>query len=185
MLIISLTVGVDTTAQALSWTIYLLLCHPQYMVALRRGTVSDPSLLVAIISEALRLQPPIPLEILENASASAVPLPNGRIVAPGEQVMWSPWVMARLAGLWDDPERFYPERWLDMKHKPSAYERPVFHAGSRACLGQRLARTELAFALKELLERFDFEKAWDGEKGVGKGLTAPIKGGLPVRVRKR
>ena len=155
----------------------------------------------AVINESLRLHPPIPLEILENISDESMLLPNGRIVHPGEQIMWSAWVMARLSPSldvfddsatssttsWgDDPADFRPERWLDMKHKPTAYEWPVFHAGPRACLGQSLARLEIIYALKQMLEAFDFEMAWDGGvKGVGKGLTAPIEGGLPVRVGRR
>ena len=206
--------GVDTTAQALTWTFYLLLRHPRYLLLLKAelNQLSNQAALrtadlaghlpcmKAVINESLRLQPPIPLEILENISGESMLLPNGRIVHPGEQIMWSAWVMARLSPdtspeesatpsvtSWgDDPESFRPERWQEIKHKPSAYEWPVFHAGPRACLGQSLARLELVYALKHMLEGYDFEMAWDGgAKGVGKGLTAPIEQGLPVRVTRR
>jgi cytochrome P450 len=203
--LISNLIGRDTTAQALTWTLYRLLLNSSYFTALRAEIDALPSispldlashlpLTEAAIAETLRLHPPIPIEILENVSLEPVVLPNGKIVGPGEQIMWSPWVMARLnppksnyRGIWgDNPEQFKPERWFNLDHKPTAYESPVFHAGPRACLGRPLANLELVYALKEVLVRFEFQMAWDGGmRGVGSGLTAPMVGGLPVRVKRR
>jgi len=194
-----LTAGRDTTAQAITWTMYLLLRNPSYIQVLCKEIDSLPigisnsdlaaslPLLEATISESLRLHPPIPLEILENTSSEPLALPNGRISKPGEQIMWSAWVMARLPNLWgDDAESFRPERWIDMVTRPTAYQWPVFHAGPRACLGRPLGRLEMTFALVQLLKKFDFAMAWDGEeREVSNGLTAPMNGGLPVTVRRR
>lgn len=180
----------------------------------------------AVISEALRLHPPVPLEIHENVTGEAIALPDGTVVFPGEKVVWSPWVMSRSKRIWGkDAGTFRPERWLwnpEVKGSPlpkdhparkTAFEFPVFHAGPRSCLGKQLARIELVFALRELMLRFDISPAWKGARmrrrdlaatgresksqaiedefysgtslEIGDGLTGPIKGGLPVKVRKR
>ncbi|KAH8084791.1 cytochrome P450 [Filobasidium floriforme] len=198
-----LTAGRDTTAQALSWTIYLLLLNPktkenvfnEVMASVQpREAVESTSLadLIsstsptaycpyanAVISEALRLHPPVPLEIHENVTDEAIALPDGTAVYPGEKVVWGPWVMSRSTRIWgEDAEEYRPERWLapaywdpeakgqplpkDHAARKTAFEFPVFHAGPRSCLGKQLARIELVFALRELMLRFDFSPAWQG-----------------------
>lgn len=131
--------------------------------------------------------PPIPREILQSTSTENLALPDGTIVRPGEVVLWSPWVSARLSSAWgENAESFRPERWMEMNHKPSAYESPVFHGGPRSCLGQKMAKLELVVVMKELLERYVFEAGWDGgERRTGRAFTNPMEGGLPVRVRRR
>lgn len=186
------------------WTLYLLLAHPSYLPTIqheidtldaRPQLISNIDLsthlptLEAAISETLRLQPPVPIEILENISSQPVVLSNSDgtvIVQAGEQVLWSPWVMARLPYFWgENAEDFKPERWLTMEKRPTAFEHPVFNAGPRSCLGQPLARIELIYALAEVLRRYEFEPAWSGKRAVGMGLTASMVGGLPVRVKRR
>ena len=195
--------GRDTTAQAMTWTLYLLLLHPSYLPRVYTEIDDLPPetanaelaahlpLLEAGISEALRLHPPIPIEILENISAHPIPLPDtGDLVMPGEQILWSAWVMARLPGFWGkDAGAFRPERWGELERRPTAFEWPVFHAGPRSCLGQPLARMELVVGLVEVLRRYEFEVGWavgrEREREVGQGLTGVMVGGLPVRVRRR
>lgn len=198
--------GRDTTAQALSWTVYLLILHPHIkekvvqelagseepttaaeatsLADLTSSTSTTPycAYTNAVISESLRLHPPVPLEIHENFSNESIVLPDGTVVKPGEKVVWSPWTMSRSERIWGpDALEFKPERWLspsywnsDLAGRPlpkdhasrkSAYELPVFHAGPRSCLGKQLARIELIFAMRELFRRYDFEPAWTGSMG--------------------
>ena len=196
--------GRDTTGQAITWTLYLLLRHPPHLASIYAEIDALPPtspsaqsdlpptslpLLEATISESLRLHPPVPIEILENTSDRPIALPSGVVVRPREQVLWSAWVMARLPSFWgNDAESFDPERWLGAeKRRPTAFEWPVFHAGPRSCLGKPLARLELRYTLVEVLRRFEFEVGWEGEgeREVGLALTGPMEGGLPVRVRRR
>jgi cytochrome P450 len=254
-------IGRDTTAQALSWTIYLLLLHPEIKTTVIEELVAseEPSIVAessslsdltsstsetaycpytnAVISEALRLHPPVPLEIHENVSSEPIRLPDGTIVSPGEKVVWSPWAMSRSTRIWgENALEFKPQRWLvpatssapehangqggeripkDHASRKTAFEFPVFHAGPRSCLGKQLARIELIYAMRQLFRRYDFFPAWGPagsnqrsrpgrrssrgnsipaddrdiklgmEREVGDGLTGPIRGGLPVTVRRR
>lgn len=201
-MLMTLVLGRDTTSDSITWTLYALLRHPHY---LRRAisefdslsslptTVPNSDLLShlpffhTVISESLRLYPSVPLNLVDCSSSEPVVLPDGNIVEPDEDVLFSPWVMARLPEFWGpDAEEFRPERWEDMERKPSAYELPVFHAGPRSCLGQNLAKMEMAVTFKEMLTRYTFEMGWDGkERVMGEGITNPMLGGLPVRVRRR
>ncbi|XP_072016307.1 cytochrome P450 2J6-like [Amphiura filiformis] len=70
----------------------------------------------------------------------------------------------RAASVWEDPDMFKPERFLDDKGqvvKPSQHI--VFAAGKRACLGEQLARMELFIFYTHLMHRFSFKKVTEGE----------------------
>lgn len=205
-------IGKDTTAQALAWTIYELLRQPVLLANLQDEvdkitdspsvadlTATDGPLqyMNAIISESLRLHPPVPLEIHENTSNTAVTLADGSVVEPGEIVLWSPWAMGRSMRIWgEDAAEFKPTRWFpevqprgNVSHplKKTAFEFPVFHAGPRSCLGKNLAKIELSYALMQIVRRYEMVPTWplNTEKNVGTALTGPILGGLQVRARRR
>lgn len=182
----------------MTWTMYALLQHPACLdkvVTEFRELPDMPNAEVlshlpyfnAVINEALRLYPPVPTEMVENTSPHPNMLPDGTLVRPGDLVLFSPWVMARLKDRWGpDAAVFRPERWFEMKHKPSAYELPTFYAGPRSCVGQTLAKVEMAVMFKELFARYEVERGWDGaERVMGEGLTCPMKGGLPIKVSRR
>jgi len=142
----------------------------------------------ACISETLRIYPPVPYGTYDNVSHEAIPLPDGGIIQPGDRIIYSAWVSGRSPLVWGpgNLEGFRPERWLNNKEKPSAYEWPVFNAGPRSCLGQQMARNQVLIAMRELLSRYEFSMGWDGsERFPLRGLTLPMEGGLPVRVSRR
>lgn len=211
-----LTIGKDTTAQALAWTLYEILGNPAIYAELQAEIDKAPQELSisdltavegplqyanAVISESLRLHPPVPLEIHENTTSAPIVLADGTLVGPAEIVLWSPWAMGRSTRIWgEDAKDFKPSRWFpevqprssdgtSISHplKKSAFEFPVFHAGPRSCLGKNLARIELAYALVQLVKRYDMVPTWplNEERSVGTALTAPILGGLGVRARHR
>lgn len=201
---LNLLAGRDTTAQALTWAIYRLMSrrddqqrilkeslHLDNTTTYSDLTASSGPLRFtnAFISETLRLHPPVPLEIQENIGLETVVLPDGNVVGPGEKIIWSPWAMARSTRIWgEDAKVFRPERWLNSDHKePTAFEWPVFHAGPRSCLGKNLARAELAYTVVQIVNRYELRRGWSGaeERVYDQGLTGPMKGGLPVYVRKR
>lgn len=149
-------------------------------------------LLDDILSESLRLYPPAPTEVTQHIGSEPLALPSGDIIRPGDCIIWSPWVMARLPDhLWGpkgDAETFDPSRWVRMReqrHKKTVYELPTFHAGPRACLGRDMARVVLLLTFEYLFTHYSFEMVNPGEKKYGGGFTGEMEGGLQVRVRKR
>lgn len=63
-------------------------------------------------------------------------LPDGTVVPPGAQVIYSPYVGNRLAAVWGpDPLDFRPDRWLEMDKAPSPINYLTFNAGVQAWWG--------------------------------------------------
>ncbi|KAI9143239.1 cytochrome P450 [Paraphysoderma sedebokerense] len=188
--------GRDTTAQALSWAIFLLTQNPRVMQKFREEITNvtpdsypsyeswkDLKYGQFVFSEALRLYPSVPKNV-KHAKEDCV-FPDGTKVCKGDGIVWSPYAMGRLEEIWGpDAREFKPERW-EAGH-PGQFKYPVFNAGPRVCLGMQMAQIEGVSCLTELLKRFDFELVQDPKKiTYAPALTLMMKGGLEVRVKKR
>ena len=76
-------------------------------------------------------------------------VPKGATIScPGDHI-YSP------EAHWGDPENFRPERWLAGEDMSAKYNMP-FSVGSRDCVGQRLAVTEMRLAIAEFVKRYSF-----------------------------
>lgn len=148
-----LLAGHETTANALTWTLYLLARHPEAMERLsdevesvlgdRVPGAADLAALPyteRVIREAMRLFPPI--WILERRALAEDEIGGYRIPA-GSTVEVSPWVTHRHPAFWDEPERFDPDRFTPERSagRPQLAYIP-FGAGPRYCVGGHFAMTE-------------------------------------------
>jgi len=150
-----LLAGHDTTANALTWTWFLLSQFRSIRERLTRElnevlgtrlpTASDvPRLryMKMIWDESLRLYPPA--WTLHTRLAHAQDrLPSGAVLPPGAWVFISPWSLHRNARWFPDPNRFDPERFSEEANRT----RPPFNyipfgAGGRRCLGESFAELE-------------------------------------------
>lgn len=187
-----LIAGRDTTAQALSWTIYCLSTHPMVEAKARQEVldvcgVAGPSYddmnrlpyLQAVINETLRLYPSVPAD-LKIAECDDT-LPDGSFIPGGTLVFYTIYSMGRDPSIWGaDAETFRPERWLEMQEPPGNYKYPVFNAGPRECLGRRLAQVEMKACLAMLLPRISFKLAMPAHEVVTDSqLTIGMGRGLP------
>jgi cytochrome P450 len=147
--------GHETTANALSWTWYLLARHPEVERQLHaeldevldhgRGlpTVGDlPRLRYTemILSESMRLYPPAwvvgRLAIRDYRVCDYV-------VPAGSLVLVSQYVMHRDARFFAEPERFDPARWTpEARETRPAYSYFPFGGGARRCIGEGFAWME-------------------------------------------
>lgn len=192
-----LIAGRDTTAQALSWTFYYLASHPEVEERARQEIsevcgMDDPAYddikslpyLQAILSEALRLKPSVPIDV--KLSAASDTWPDGTSISKDTIVCYNIYGMGRDPIVWgSDAEVFRPERWLDMKEPPSSYEYPVFNAGPRECLGKRLAMVEMKTCLAMLLPHMSLKLAVPAEDiTADTQLTIGMASGLPCFVEK-
>lgn len=201
-----LSAGRDTTAQALTWTFYLLMRHPKVVDRLRQEIASSstsnaggipclessalrPAALpytMAVFYETLRLYPPVPVELKQ--CEQAVTLPDGTSLPKGAIVVWCIWAMNRSKLIWgEDADLFLPERWIEDRKliTKSAYEFPVFNGGPRTCLGRKMAECMAVMVIARLIWAFDFEAVDDKERISRNSLTLPMEGGLPCLVRSR
>lgn len=157
--------GHETTANTLSWTLFLLSQHPTILANLVEELTSTlqgaaPTveqlarlpLLDAVVKESMRLLPAAPLLFLRSTTEAAK---LGTCTLPPETtVILSPFVSHHDPEIFPEPRRFQPERWSTQR--PSPYEYLPFGAGPRACIGGTFAALELRVVLSMLVQRYRF-----------------------------
>jgi cytochrome P450 len=186
--------GHETTAKALTWTLYLLARSPQWQDRLRDevqnailsqrvgpGTIERLPLTLRVLKEALRLYPPAP--VMTRLSTEDIDLAGTR-VPKGSLIVIPIFVLHRHRRLWDDPDRFDPDRFLP--ENEAKYPRTQFMPfgyGPRICIGSSFALIEATTILATLLQSVRFE--WNGRhvpEPVSRVTLRP-KGGMPLIVR--
>ncbi|OVA05976.1 Cytochrome P450 [Macleaya cordata] len=194
--------GRDTVASALTSFFWLVANHPEVesFILDESNRVMRPSqelasfeqiqempYLQAALYESMRLYPPVQFDS-KFAEKDDV-LPDGTYVKKGTRVTYHTYAMGRMEELWGpDCYEFKPERWLKkgLFSPVSPFKYPVFHAGFRVCLGKELALVEMKSVVVSLIRRFEIRVVESGRAPrFSPGLTATVKGGLPVLVRKR
>lgn len=155
--------GHETTALTLAWALYLVAFDPAVqdraaseVAGLDRITAADlPRLpyVQQIVQETLRLYPPA--AFLSRTARKADTL-GGREVRPGDTVMLPIYALHRHRLLWDDPDRFDPDRFAPGVERDRFAFLP-FGGGPRICIGANFALQEAAIILGTLLARFRFE----------------------------
>jgi cytochrome P450 len=146
-----LLAGYATTALALCSTLHLLGRHPQIQDRVAAG--GEQSALAAV-REGLRLHPPsYVLGRRVGADGAEV---AGHLLAPGTDVLVSPWITHRHPDVWSDPELFDPWRFVG-EHERPPYAWFPFGGGPRACIGRHFALLESAIFVRVLLERHRLE----------------------------
>jgi unspecific monooxygenase len=160
--------GHETTAVTLFWAMILLAEAPaeQQRVAEEAARVRiEPETahaamaeLVrtkAVVNETLRLFPAaftLVRETLSRDRAGVVDLPAGTLV------MIAPWVLHRHHALWQDPDAFYPDRFMPDQPPPGRFAFMPFGAGPRICVGAQFAMAEAVLVLASLVGRFRIER---------------------------
>lgn len=155
--------GHETTALALSWALYLCAfdqdvqdrARAEAQSVLEGAATGDDvahlPFIRAIIDETLRLYPPAGII---SRTAQAKDTLCGREILPGDTVMVPIYALHRQEMLWDAPDAFRPERFLD--GKPDRYAYLPFGDGPRICIGASFALQEAVIILATLLARFKF-----------------------------
>ncbi|XP_055482536.1 cytochrome P450 11B1, mitochondrial-like isoform X1 [Psammomys obesus] len=163
---LELTAGsVDTTSIPLVMTLFELARNPDVQQALRQESLaaeasiaanpqrlkSELPLLQAALKETLRLYPVA--SILERTLSSDLVLQNYHVPA-GTLVQFYLYSMGRNPAVFQRPERYVPQRWLERKR---TFQHLAFGFGVRQCLGRRLAEVEMLLLLHHILKSFHVE----------------------------
>ncbi len=158
--------GHETSASALSWAIYLLAMHPEAQERVSAeaqdlgaapgfGALSKLRFTRDVFRETLRLYPPVPMMVRQNQRSEVM---RERQVAPGAQIVLSPWHLHRHERFWPNPDGFDPDRWTREENKACARDAYMpFSAGPRVCTGAGFAMVEGTVLLAQLLREFRFE----------------------------
>lgn len=186
--------GHETSASALAWTLYLLATHPeaQARVATEAATLPETADFAALahlkftrdtFREALRLYPSVPMMVRETTKPEDF---RGRHVAPGAQVVLSPWHLHRHDRFWPEPDSFDPDRWTTEGNRTSAREAYMpFSAGPRVCPGAGFAMVEGTLLLALLVRRFRFEAIAENIPVPVAHLTVRARDGIWLRISRR
>ncbi|CAB3400102.1 unnamed protein product [Caenorhabditis bovis] len=185
------TGGMETTVTTLRWgIIYMLLnmdiqkkCHDEVVEVFGHNEpdmrrMQETPYVRAVLSEIQRLANVLPWAIphkaLEECTIGGYRIPVNTEIIPGlGAVLNDP-------NVFENPEEFNPERFLDEKgcYSPVEQFRP-FGLGPRICLGEKIARAELYLIFCSLMQNFEFwldanDPIPSTERTVG-GITAPPK----------
>ncbi|MGS0684580.1 cytochrome P450 [Nakamurella sp. GG22] len=186
--------GHETTAIALSWTWHLLGNHPEVLAEVnaelanvldgRLPSAADvPRLVVLerVLRESMRLYPPV--YAFDRKALADLEL-GGRQLRKGTVILISPWVLHRRPELFEDPERFRPDRWLDpVLRRDKAYL--PFGGGPRVCIGNGFAWMEMTLVMAAMLQQVSCEPVSMADVAADPSITLRPRGGLPMIVRRR
>ena len=98
-------------------------------------------------------------------------------------MVFSPYVLNRNADVYPCPEKFLPDRWLEMK--PNAFAYPTFNAGPRTCLGQAMAVLEIKMIIALMMQKFTISNDPSRKVSYNPDLTMPVHHGLFVHLAPR
>ncbi|KAJ0969470.1 hypothetical protein J5N97_022347 [Dioscorea zingiberensis] len=162
--------GTDTTYIVLEWAMAELIRNPNVMKVLKdevKGIASGKSMvnehdlgemhyLRAIIKEILRLHPASPM-LLPRESMDSCQL-EGYEIPKKTRVIINYWAIARDPKVWEKPDEFIPERFLNnpIDFKGQDYEYFPFGSGRRICPGMQFAISTVELTLANLVYRFDW-----------------------------
>ncbi|GIY15071.1 cytochrome P450 4V2 [Caerostris darwini] len=197
-LVTFMVAGHDTTAAAISWTLYLLGLNPAiqqkvheeldwiYGKEVERDVTVDEfkemKYLECVIKEALRLYPPVPFlarQIVEDTTICGYQVPKGATciifthnLHRDEKYFPNPEIF--------DPDRFLPENSAD-RH-PYAYI--PFSAGPRNCIGQKISMMEQMTIVSTILRNYTVESV-DQRDELLPALTIVTTASKPIKIKIR
>jgi cytochrome P450 len=157
--------GHETTANALTWTFYLLSKHPtierrlfEEVATVLGGRLPELAdleklpFLRNVIRESMRILPPV---WTIGRSAVADDEIGGYHIPGGSFVFVSPYVTHRYRALWDNPEGFDPDRFAtDRARDLPRFAYFPFGGGPHLCIGNSFALMEAELVLATIIARF-------------------------------
>lgn len=176
--------GGETTAGALVWSLDLIGRHPEIEERLLAEAdavvggepleyrhVAELDLATRVVNEALRMYPPVwvmPRIVEADTELGGVLLPAGTMLAV------SPYVVHQKPGLYEHPERFAPDRWLDAPKDRATFI--PFGSGARSCIGGNFAMAESVLTLTALMARWKLVPISDKPPKPSVGTTLSGRG---------
>ncbi len=157
--------GHETSANAMSWTLYLLAKHPEVMERLRLEvaevlgdrppTFADLRRLQytrQVIEEGMRMYPPAWAVGREAIDADEI---AGQYIPRKSIIFISIYALHHHPDLWENPEIFNPDRFsAEQSKERSRWHYLPFGAGPRMCIGNNFAMMEMQIVLAMITQKF-------------------------------
>lgn len=187
--------GHDTTAAAISWTMYLCSKHPEEqqkvyeeIQKVTRGKTyiewsdtQEMSRLVMFLKESLRVYAPacvIARLLTKDYTVDGVTLPANSEV----NILINS--INHRQDVWGDPENFRPDRFSGESDR-DPFSFVPFSAGPRNCIGQNFAMAELKVAMAKIIQKFKILPDLDHETIPREEAVLRSKSGVWVKLEKR
>jgi cytochrome P450 len=189
--------GHETTANALTWTWYLLSQHPEAEQRLHdeldavldpgaAPTLGDLPRLVyteRVFAESMRLYPPGWAIGRKSISECTI---GGYAIPAGSLVLINVYGLHRDGRFFPEPERFDPERWTpEAKEARHSYSYVPFGGGVRRCIGENFAWMEGALVLATLARNWRFRPDPGQQIGINPLMTLRPKYGMRMSLHRR
>jgi cytochrome P450 len=190
--------GHDTTTSTVAFMFYELAHHPEIVsrlvaeqdAVLQGGPPTAGQLmggelpeLELVLEETLRMYPPAWIGPRRSVGEFEF---EGLRVPGGAYVNYCSWASHHLPDVFEDPERFDPQRFTPEARAalPKGAYIP-FGGGSRICIGMRFGQLEVRTIATLILSRFALELPEDFNLAIRQMPTISPREGLPVIVRER
>ncbi|CAN0908271.1 Desmethyl-deoxy-podophyllotoxin synthase [Linum grandiflorum] len=167
--------GIDTSSATIEWALSELMKNSQVMKKVQKEVrdqfdgkgridyedIDQLHYLKLVIKETLRLYPPVPLLAPREAREAA--MVHDYHIPAKTRIIINVWAIARDPHNWREPERFYPERFLNDLSSNTDYYKGLdfslipFGSGRRICPGVQLGMTIITLSLANLLYHFNWE----------------------------
>lgn len=163
--------GIETSATTVEWAMSEIIKNPRAMEKAQaevrhvfgvEGSVDERGLqelkyLKAVIKESLRLHPPAPLLIPREGKETCKIF--GYEIPAKTKITINAWAIGRDPKYWIEPERFYPERFMDssVDYMGNNFEFIPFGGGRRMCPGMLLAIINVEVPLALFLYHFNWK----------------------------
>lgn len=189
---ILITAGHETTANALSWTLYLLAKYPEKQERLRRelqkvlggatptfAHLPQLTYTTQVIEEAMRLYPPAWVTDRQAIEEDEV---KGHVIPAGTMVVLVIYALHRDPVFWEKPDEFVPERFdpAIKKEFMANYRYLPFGGGPRLCIGNNFAMMEMQLVLAHYLRKYQIRLATEEPVDMLPLVTLRPKNGVRI-----
>ncbi|SFO04105.1 Cytochrome P450 [Nitrosospira briensis] len=185
--------GHETTANLLSWTLYLLARHSDVLAKLQREldglpqgkipNAEDLQQLVytrAVLNESMRFRPPAGILVRKVSRDTEV---DGYSLKSGRLSIFSIFNLHHHSDFWPQPEQFDPDRFLMPENRRFSFM--PFGTGERICIANHFALLESQLLLSMIVQHCDLQLLRTDEVEIELAVTLRPKGGIPVRIKWR
>ncbi|KAL5751731.1 hypothetical protein ACOSQ2_022238 [Xanthoceras sorbifolium] len=166
-----LAAAMDTSAATIEWTLSEVIKYPRIMKKMQNelenvvgkdkmveeSDLDNLEYLDKVIKESLRLHPVAPLLVPHESREDCIA--NGFHISKKSRIFINAWAIGRDPDTWNDPDNFYPERFVgtNIDIRGRDFQLIPFGSGRRSCAGMQLGLTVVRLVVARLIHCFNWE----------------------------